>query len=189
MKRLLIPALLLLATPAMAHADSLTLTYTDAISAFNGLAALSSYPEVVKDGGKEQVVQVPYSFSVNTRIAIARDIAAIRAAVAPIEQALQANARAIQADPKYKTDAERTAASTAAVEQATKTPIKLDLTRLSMADIKLEINTAISPVMLTQLAPILSDGGISPVVEAPPKPAAKPPAHTPPYSGWGDAGA
>lgn len=54
------------------------LTYINAIECLGALSALDGTPKVIVDGGRETVVSVPMTFTPNVRIAIAKNICALR---------------------------------------------------------------------------------------------------------------
>lgn len=147
---------LFLAVPE-ALADDISLTYSQAASLYRGLQALNTYSDIAADGGQKKLVQLPFDFTTNTRIAIARDLAAIEVKIKPVEQALIAVAKDIKDDPKYKTDNERAIATATAISDSDKSPLQISLVELTEADLKLDINKAITPTILVQIAPVIKD--------------------------------
>lgn len=128
------------------------LTNIALIECLGALSALDGTPKVIVDGGRETVVTVPMTFTPNVRIAIARNIGALRAEHekfdknrAELVRQLSDNSGQVAVDRR----GEYVTAFTALSHQETD---EIAITRLTEADLNLGVN----PVPPTVLAALLT---------------------------------
>lgn len=70
-----------------ARAEPMTLTVAQIRDLFIGLSGLDGYARVVKDGEREQVVRMPYSFSGGTLLALAKNTDSLKPVVQQFDSA------------------------------------------------------------------------------------------------------
>lgn len=132
------------------------LTYITAIECHGALSSLDGTPKVIIDGGRETVVSVPMTFTPNVRIAIARNICALRAEKDAFEQRRTELARQLAnggANVAPEHMGEYVVAMNALSLMETE---ELPVTRFTESDLNLEQNP-IPPSVLAALMPFIAN--------------------------------
>ena len=118
------------------------------------LQALDGYMKIVKDGGTDKAVQVPYEFSANVRFVLAKNINSISAVSRDFTTARDALVRQFSDNGKIP-DSAMDAFDAAATEILDRDEeVKLSL--LSQKDLKLDRNP-VPPSVLARLMPIFEE--------------------------------
>lgn len=167
MKRIVLAALLLFAS-ATTHAqtrpeNTVKITMEQADRVLNGLTALDGYPKVIKDGGQDKAVTISYELSGNTRKLIAKDMDLVMPALkryGKVRQGLVKQYLDRDTVPDVRSDEYAKLAATEKFKQLSDElqklldqPIDEELTKISDADLKLDVNP-IPPSVLSMLSPI-----------------------------------
>lgn len=130
------------------------LTYIAALECLDALSALDGTPKLITDGGKETVVTMPMAFTPNVRIAIARNICALRAEKVNFETRRSEIARQL-ANGGERVAPENMGEYAEAINGLSREKTaELSVTRLSESDLNLSQNP-IPPSVLANLLPIL----------------------------------
>lgn len=150
--------LLFVALASGLNAESLKLKYAQLAELGSALTALDGAQRVVPQGEDKPaaVVFTAYEFSGKTRLAIARNVGALKAPLQAFEDTRQALLKQVSpgAPEKVAGDPDLVAKFALLWAEATKDPVTVDLTKLSEDELKLDAN-AVPPSILTALLPIL----------------------------------
>ncbi len=127
----------------------------EALNCLQALNALDGRPRVIKDGGQERIVVEPYVFSAATRMAIARNIAALSS-----EEQAFVSARTNLIRQFGNTDGEVPGEKRKELEGEIKSLLESDadvkLVFLCEADLQIGVNPIPSSI-LAALLPVITD--------------------------------
>jgi hypothetical protein len=149
-------ALLLLITAPL-FAEPIKLKVVDVISLNQALSLLDGAQKVVPQGdAPAKIVIVPYDFSGKTRWAIAQNLIALQPHAKAADDARNALVKQIggEAGGIKADDAAKIAKFTVAYNELLIQPVTVELTKIPLADLKLDIN-ALPPSVLAILSPII----------------------------------
>lgn len=144
---------------SVAAAEQVKLKYSQLVDLASALRSLDGYPKVI-DQGKEpaKVLTVPFDFRATARMAIARDLVAVVAALDAFETSRQ---KALQtaspgAPEKVATSPELLAKFLELWNKEIGEPVTIDLALLSEESLNLEANTNITGTALAGLTPVIA---------------------------------
>lgn len=159
MKNKILLTLLIVFAPALALADVVKLKHAQLQELSIALSALDGAQKVVPQGeAPAKVVHVAYEFGGKTRLAIARNLSALRRTLEEYEATrVQLLNQVSNGQPdKVQGDTALSAKFYELWRQATAEPAKIDLTLIKTDDLRLDAN-AIPGSILSALTPVLSD--------------------------------
>jgi hypothetical protein len=124
------------------------------LTAAAALNALDGYTKVVKDGGLDKAVTVPYEFTANVRFSIAKNIAALGPVLRTFESSRKALIKQFS-DGGNEVPADAMAAFSEAPSELLDRDEEVSSAELSQADLNLERNP-IPPSVIAGLMPLLA---------------------------------
>ena len=153
----LIVTVLLISASALC-AEPIKLKVSDLLALQQGLAAFDGQQKVVPQGdAPAKVVLVPYELSGKTRWIIAQNLAALQPQVKAADEARNALLKQIGGESGTipATDTARISKFTAAYNEVLNQSVTVELTKLALADLKLDANP-LPPTVLSALAPVIT---------------------------------
>lgn len=155
-QRLLVTALLLSAS--VLGAEPIKLKVSDLLALQQGLAAFDGQQKIVPQGdAPAKVALTPYELSGKVRWVIAQDLAALQPQAKAADEARNALLKQIGGDSGTiaATDALKVSKFTAAYNEVLAQVVTVELTKLALADLKLDANP-LPPTVLANLSPIIT---------------------------------
>ena len=156
-QRLLVIALLLISASALG-AEPIKLKVSDLLALQQGLAAFDGQQKVVLQGdAPAKVVLTPYELSGKVRWVIAQDLAALQPQAKAVDEARNALLKQIGGEfgTIPSTDTARISKFTAAYNEVLNQSVTVELTKIALADLKLDANP-LPPTVLSSLTPIIT---------------------------------
>lgn len=135
----------------------ITITTKEALNALNSLIALDGHPSVIRDGGKETVITVPYKFKPGFRLSVAKNIAKLRELATAHATATKEIFRELAGEkseiPRNSQDA---ISYQEKIEELGEMKHELDIVVCKFEDLDLDVNN-IQPTVVASLVPIMVD--------------------------------
>lgn len=157
-KRILLGLLASVLLAVSASAETLKIKFNDLAELGAALKSLDGVEKTINTSDQgTRVIKTSFDLKASARIAIAKDLAAVRTALEAFETQRQLLLDRISPGAIQKVQADPTllAKFISAWNDYTKEPIALDVTLLAEADLNLDVNKDIGGSVLAGLSPIL----------------------------------
>ncbi len=140
------------------QAEPVKIKFNDLAELGAALRALDGNDKSIQTSEGTRVIRVPLDLKASARIAIARNLSAVRTALEAFEQQRQQLLQQVSpgAIQKVQNDPELLTKFLVLWTEATKDPVTLDLQLLTEEQLSLEANKEITGSVLAGLAPILA---------------------------------